>query len=56
MDQCINFNSTPVWLVVLMAVLSHARGTALLMKAVGLFLWRFTCRGRARRQRHRLKS
>lgn len=48
---CTDFNSWPTWAFVLFAVLSHARGTALLMREAALFLGRFVRRRRELRRR-----
>lgn len=47
---CFDTDSLPVWVFVAVAVLSHARGTALLIREVAHFLGRFTNGFRQRRR------
>ncbi len=39
-----SFNTWPVWAIVAMAVVSHARGTVLLVREVRAFMVAFTSR------------
>lgn len=49
-SPCFDTDSLPMWAFVVVAVLSHARGTALLMREAALFLGRFTNGWRQRRR------
>lgn len=50
---CFDVNTWPTWAFVAVAILSHARGTALLMREAGLFLGRFVRRRRELRRRRK---
>jgi len=51
----VSLNTWPVWAIVGMAVLSHARGTVLLVREVGL-VWGSFRRRRLDRKRRRMRD